>query len=632
MKKLNLLSATALSVLFVSPAFAQTADQGDDSGMGDIIVTAQRQSESLQSIPIAVSAFSGEALEKQQIKNSSDLQLSLPNVTFTKTNFTSSSFTIRGVGDLCVGATCDQATAVHINGTPIPGTRLFEAEFFDMERIEVLRGPQGTLFGRNATAGVVNLISSKPDLSGFHAAGEAEYGNYDAMKVKGMVNAPIGDKIGVRLAGFYLKRDGYTKNVYDGSRIDDRDMYGIRGSIRFQPTDTTTIDLMGYYFREKDNRSRIQKQMCQRDPTGVLGCLPNRLEFGQLNGNSTFVGVLSSSELLRINTAAGGAAFSNMFASLGLGSLYGPDSYAGFVNPASVRQVNMDFTPEYFADEKQFQAHLDQEMGSMNLSLTGMYHEASVDSRADYNQSIQNGALYATPLATLRALAGGAAGPLSPYFAPIVAAASPTAGTFCTSETEYTGTGSYGGHKICANTPLDFDRSNQKNRQWNVEGILSSDFDGKFNFLVGGIYLDQKISDNNYWVNSFGIDYVTGVLGAATAAGGGLAPGYLGTPFYRSHSKTYTLKSYGLFGEAYVDFNDKLKLTLGVRYNNDRKYFQARTTLASFYVPANATDAFASPMPLVLTQIPAQTAPMRGPHDPARLDLLQDAKPLMKPA
>ena len=121
----------------------------------------------------------------RQVGHSSDLQLTLPNVTFTKTNFTSSSFTIRGVGDLCVGATCDQATAIHVNGTPIPGTRLFEAEFFDMERIEVLRGPQGTLFGRNATAGVVNLITVKPDLSGFHASGEAEYGNFNGMKAKG---------------------------------------------------------------------------------------------------------------------------------------------------------------------------------------------------------------------------------------------------------------------------------------------------------------------------------------------------------------------------------------------------------------------------------------------------------------
>src|SRR3546814_2474578 len=120
----------------------------------------------------------------------------LPNVTFTKTNFTGASFTIRGIGDLCVGTTCDSATAIHLNGDPLFSTRLFETEFFDLERIEVLRGPQGTLFGRNATSGVVNVITAKPKLGAFEAAAEAEYGNYDSMKAKAMVNIPLGDPMG----------------------------------------------------------------------------------------------------------------------------------------------------------------------------------------------------------------------------------------------------------------------------------------------------------------------------------------------------------------------------------------------------------------------------------------------------
>ena len=160
-------TTSALALAMGGVAFAQdTTAQADAADVpGDvIIVTAQRQAQSLQEVPIAVSAFSGEMLEKQQIKNASDLQLTLPNVTFTKGNFTGSSFTIRGVGDLCVGITCDSATSINLDGTPLLGTRLFEAEYFDMERIEVLRGPQGTLFGRNATSGVVNFIPNRPDL------------------------------------------------------------------------------------------------------------------------------------------------------------------------------------------------------------------------------------------------------------------------------------------------------------------------------------------------------------------------------------------------------------------------------------------------------------------------------------
>ena len=112
------------------PVHAQSAA---DSDLEDprfnaptIIVTAQRQNQTLQEVPIAVSAFDAEALEAQQIENASDLQLTLPNVSFTKSNFTASSFTIRGIGDLCVGVTCDSATAIHQNGAPLFGTRLFE--------------------------------------------------------------------------------------------------------------------------------------------------------------------------------------------------------------------------------------------------------------------------------------------------------------------------------------------------------------------------------------------------------------------------------------------------------------------------------------------------------------------------
>lgn len=189
-----------------------------------IVVTAQRRAESLQAVPIAVSAFDTEALEAQQIDNANDLQLTLPNVSFTKSNFTSASFTIRGIGDLCVGVSCDSATAIHTNGSPLFGTRLFETEYFDLERIEVLRGPQGTLFGRNATSGVVNIVTAKPDLSGFGAAAEVEYGNYNSIKAKGMVNVALGETLGVRVAGFYLNRDGFTENLFDDNQIDGREL------------------------------------------------------------------------------------------------------------------------------------------------------------------------------------------------------------------------------------------------------------------------------------------------------------------------------------------------------------------------------------------------------------------------
>ncbi len=565
------------SVGVATSAIAQDAAAAAEEDDDVIVVTAQRRAQSLQKVPIAVSAFDADALEAQQIENASDLQLTLPNVSFTKSNFTASSFTIRGIGDLCVGVSCDSATAIHINSAPLFGTRLFETEYFDLERLEVLRGPQGTLFGRNATSGVVNVVTAKPKLGELGASVEGEYGNFNSIKAKAMINVPIGDTLAVRAAGFYLKRDGYTENLFNNTRIDGRDMFAVRGSIRWEPTPDTTLDIMAYYFREDDDRARIQKQLCQRDPTGVLGCLNTRRDFAKVNTNASFTGTLGSSEFFAINGLPG---------AIGLNSLYGPDGHAGFIEPNDVRQVRTDFTPEYFTDELQLQGHIEHNFGAVKLGVTGTYQETSVDSRQDYNTSVVNATTYNAALATFNALSAGGVGPLG-AFQPVLDATTSGA-QFCTSDTDETGLGSYGGNRICSDTPLSFDRSNQSGSAWSAEAILSTDFDGAFNFLLGGIYAKTHTTENSYYVNAWAIDYIAGVLGGGA--------GYLGTPFFRNNTRDFRLKSFGIFGEGYVDISDELKLTVGLRYNNDKKSVEARSTLASFLVPFGQTgDAFDSP-------------------------------------
>lgn len=605
-----LASSVSLTALLSVPAAAQTPATGvpatatagtaaEDvgSGIDDIIVTAQRVGQSLQDVPIAVSAFTAEALERQQIDNSSDLQLSLPNITFTKSNFTGSTFTIRGVGDLCVGGTCDSATAIHSNDLPLFGTRLFETEFFDLERIEVLRGPQGTLFGRNATAGVINFITAKPILGEFHAGVEGEYGNYESYKAKGFINLALGETMAVRLAGTYLKRDGYTKNLFNGDKIDGRDQYALRGSLRWKPTENTTIDLLGYYFRESDNRLRIQKQLCDRDPTGVLGCLPSGPANGTTNSNSTFVGTLSSREFL---TTQGGAAIG----ALALGSLYGTDANLGNIVSADPRKVSTDYTPTYFTDEIQAQARIAHDFGPVSVRLSGQYQRNQLRSSQDYNLSVQDRASFQSGLNTLAAFAGGAGGPaLANVFRPVAAALIPNGptGTLCTSLAEPTGTGVFGGKGLCSTTPQDFDRSSYKSKAYTGEAVITSQFDGSFNFLVGAIYNRIESKDVDYYVNAFGIDYIAGILGAATALGqqgaGNVTfpPVYLGSPFYRNNQADFTLKSYGIFGEGYLNLTDTIKVTGGVRYNNDKKFVSQRVALAAFAVPFGTADAFASP-------------------------------------
>jgi iron complex outermembrane recepter protein len=278
---------------------------------------------------------------------------------------------------------------------------------------------------------------------------------------------------------------------------------------------------------------------------------------------------------------------------------------ASFVSPADPRVVNTDFTPEYFSDELQFQGRFEHNFGAISVTLAGTYQKARVDSRQDYNLSVQNRAVYAPALNTLQALATGAGGAaLQAYLNPIRAAIIPNGpnGTLCTSDTDPTGLGAYGGNKICSNSPQDFDRSNQTSDAWSGELIIGSDFDGAFNFLIGGIYGKSHLTENSYYVNSFGIDYLTGILGTFTAlgnpvsAGGPLPPSYLGTPFFRNNTDDLRVTSYGLFGEAYWEMSDAVKLTAGLRYTNDKKAVVARSTLASFLVPFTQTgDVFNSP-------------------------------------
>ncbi len=617
-----LIGASLLSLTLSSPALAQSTTDANATGdpvsaqraqqatppedqSTDIVVTAQRSSERLQDVPIAVSAFSAQNLEQQQIRNTSDLQLSLPNITFSKSNFTGASFTIRGIGDLCVGVTCDSATAIHMNDAPLFSTRIFETEFFDLERVEVLRGPQGTLFGRNATSGVINFLTARPEPGDFGAAGEFEYGNYNSIKVRGMVNVPLGDRAAVRVAGIYLNRDGYTTNIFDGGRLDDRDLFGVRGSFRWEPTESITIDLMGYYFRENDSRLRIQKQLCQRDPTGVLGCLNLRRDAQVTNGNSTLASVLTSREFL---------VSQGVPAPFALGSVYGFDPFSTSVNPADPRQVNTDSPSPYRADEMILQASIRQDLGNgLSLRVLGNYQDTGVDSSQDYTLAVQNRSGM-TPGLSFLAAAGAGLVPGLPaaYFQPVANALIPQGpgGVLCTSAAEETNTGVFGGHAVCGQTPLDFDRSNAFTTSWTVEGIVSSDWDGPFNFLLGGIYGELHLSENSYYVNSFGLDYASGVLGAlGSLTGGPRPPSYRGPPFYRNHSDDLRTRSYGIFGEGYYEFNDRLKLTLGLRYNNDYKSISARTTLVNFLIPFGSTSADASPFAAGFDADPATVCP-----------------------
>ncbi|HEX5775472.1 MAG TPA: TonB-dependent receptor [Caulobacteraceae bacterium] len=236
-----------------------------------LIVTAQKREENIQDVPIAISAFSQKDLEAQKIEGGFDLLKAIPNVTFSKNNFTSYNFSIRGVGTKAVSATTDPGVSVSFNNTGIIQNRLFEQEYYDIERVEVLRGPQGTLYGRNATSGVINVISAKPDLNDFDGWIKGEVGNFHTKRLSAMVNIPLAqDKLAIRLAGALTDRVGYDFNSITGNPVNGRDLWSARLTLGFEPIETFRGNFIWERFEEDDDRLRTGKQLCHRDDGPLL--------------------------------------------------------------------------------------------------------------------------------------------------------------------------------------------------------------------------------------------------------------------------------------------------------------------------------------------------------------------------
>ncbi|MDR3420964.1 MAG: TonB-dependent receptor plug domain-containing protein, partial [Xanthobacteraceae bacterium] len=182
---------SAAALIIAAPALAQTAAPPPTSTqgttVGEIVVTAERRSESLQSTPIAVSAFTAQALKTQRLDGGQNLETSIPNVNYSRSNFGGYNFQIRGVGSKVVGEGGTSGVSFNVNELPVAANHFGDTDFYDVERVEVLRGPQGTLYGRNATGGAVNVITNKPTDT-FSGSITGEYGNYNERKVTGYLN------------------------------------------------------------------------------------------------------------------------------------------------------------------------------------------------------------------------------------------------------------------------------------------------------------------------------------------------------------------------------------------------------------------------------------------------------------
>lgn len=226
------------ALLAAGAAHAQTTE------IEEVVVTAQKRAENLQDVPIAITAMTGETLRNQRVGNLLGLSGLSPGLQIkTDDNAANPRIFIRGVGVNDFNPSTASAVGIYVDGVYVASPLAQLAAFYDLQQVEVLRGPQGTLYGRNTTGGAVNVITAKPTDT-FHANASLDYGRFNAVNFEGGVGGPIaGDTLTFRLSGLYNKDDGYTLNRLTGNTGNDANRWGLRGALRYKPTDKLTADL-----------------------------------------------------------------------------------------------------------------------------------------------------------------------------------------------------------------------------------------------------------------------------------------------------------------------------------------------------------------------------------------------------
>lgn len=253
-----MVASAALFALPALPAFAQEAPSAEVSvseGSGEILVIARRREERLLDVPISISALSTEALEKAGARDLSGIQGAIPNVNIVQGRGSASSanFYIRGIGQPDALQTFDPAVGVYVDGVYLSRIQGALLNLFDVQRVEVLRGPQGTLYGKNTIGGAVNVVSKKPDFDTLRGEGAITYGSFNEVTAKGYVSAPlVADKLALSVAGVYDDRDGIVTDPRTGQKYNDRNNLSGRAILRAKPSETVEVLIAGDYTRQRN--------------------------------------------------------------------------------------------------------------------------------------------------------------------------------------------------------------------------------------------------------------------------------------------------------------------------------------------------------------------------------------------
>jgi outer membrane receptor protein involved in Fe transport len=559
-------AAIAGSFLFlINPATAQ--DEAVNS-IEEVIVTSQRVEESLQDVPIAVTALTSEMLDDMQIESGSDLQMITPSLSFQGGDAGGGTFNIRGITNLAVSATSESGVEIHVNDLPVGSTTMQDGEFFDMERIEVLRGPQGTLYGKNSVGGAINLITARPVFGESLGKVSVDTGSFDLLKTKVMVNIPLGDSLAMRIATSSVERDGDIKNIYSKATmkyLNGRDSNAFRLSLAWQVNDSTDILFVHDTYEEDSSRHYVNNRYCKRDPSVAVGCTPGAPLVHELtHPMATYV------ENLAILT--------------GILDYTPVTDMSGA--PKGFWQSNNRGNPRYIVDQDITQLiinHTINDNWDMTLSHSRkdrLYDRTGVYESEEYDRLRFKDNPY---------FPGGNV-PMSGY------------GANCKLED---GTfGSYGGCLTdTMNYPDGFDRQyNPAGKNEVTEMRFQSNLNGNWNYLLGAIH--TKTSGLSvYDIAANGLDalalFPPGVLT------GGLPQGavQLYAPLYRTSSMAAT-RSSAIFGEIYYQANDRLKYTLGLRRTEDYKEQYGRSPFLSVVGFGSQGNGF--------TALPGQSIPEFG--------------------
>lgn len=473
MKKFELLAASAIALLYATPALAQSTpapasqDGSTLNDSDDIIVTATKREQTLQDVPISVSVTSSATIEKAQIRDLIDLQSVVPSLKVAQFNAAGqTNFIIRGFGNGNGNDGIESSVGVFVDGVYRSRSASALDDLPEIERVEVLRGPQSTLFGKNVSAGAISIVTKRPS---FEWGGKAEIsvGNYNLMQTRATITGPLTDSLAFRVSGSLNERDGYFKNLTTGSDVNNRHRWSVRGDILFEPSSDFSIRIIGDY--------NIIKEVC----CGVTSIY---------NGPATQA------------IKALGFAVSDTTKIFDRNVIFNTDPYNRIVGKGVSGQV-------------------DWNLGFAKLTSITAY-------RNQINQSNQDIDFTAADIA----------------------------------------------NNITANNAKTFTQ----------EFRLASNGDGRLSWLVGGFYQDERLTtgrdirfgkDARAFVNALSGGLITGLEALQNATNPSIIPG--GTYFTPGQgiADNYKMKqrSYSLFGQADFKVTDRLTLTGGIAYMNDRK-------------------------------------------------------------